>query len=168
MQGRSRGDLPRLRSPWPCTAFGVRHGFTGGVHPPGLPGEGVLCLPRACLPGEGTDPHRPVGAMGYTLTMPARERVSLYLDRDMWNRLRAAVGQPWIPFSASAIVDTYLAQITPLLEDLNARAEAGDTSGVAEILRGLVLEQVRIGGTALAEVGTTQAGEAGKEDMDDT
>lgn len=97
--------------------------------------------------------------------MPARERVTVYLDRAMWDRLRAACDHPWMGFSASAILDTYLAQITPLLEDLNDRAEAGDADGVANVIRGLVLDQVRLGGVALDDVGTTLAGEAGKEDM---
>lgn len=78
-----------------------------------------------------------------------RGPVSLWLDRPMWDRFVKACEPVWVPASPSAFIREYLAELTPQLEELNARIEAGDREAIVELIdRTLVEGMVNLGGAA--------------------
>jgi hypothetical protein len=82
----------------------------------------------------------------------------------MWDRFVKACEPVWVPASPSHFIREYIAELTPQLEELNARIEAGDREAVLELMdRTLVDGMVALGG-ATSDLRSTSAEDDGSED----
>lgn len=74
--------------------------------------------------------------------MAKKVRVNVYVRKENWNRLKAVIQDLGGTLTLSGIVDDYVAQIAPVLEDVLRRAREGDKEAMLALFDSLIASNV--------------------------